>query len=375
MHFWKLSGLNSKATVVVAFLVLRKRRGALNSMVRYRLEVTAGTKFGPTHAEGYMPEQQRASLTRSSEDVGTMSSHPTLRLIHHQACTGGTLIARCLGALPRVAVISEVSPAATPQPVRFDPVSPLGLLFNAYPGLRPPVDDLALIIGRQLLEAQDLLAARKRVLVVRSHDHSDWMAPGAPCRPTLRPALALFGQVHGIVTVRHPFASYAALVRNKWHAGVHSYADYCARYAAFLAAHPDAPRFRYEAFCRHPGQELARMAEALALPGSAELPMLWHKLRLTGHSGRAAAEEVIRPLPFELWTAETEAVLRDLPEHRDLCRQMGYPTSLAVFAEAENLAALLAQPHDPVPQQALERLAAWQAMQRTRHRQPRTRRR
>ena len=38
------------------------------------------------------------------------NAKPKLRIIHHLACSGGTLISKCLSALPNVYLLSEVHP-------------------------------------------------------------------------------------------------------------------------------------------------------------------------------------------------------------------------------------------------------------------------
>ena len=49
--------------------------------------------------------------TENKENQSPIKSQKiTLRSIHHLACTGGTLISKCIASMPDVALISEVNP-------------------------------------------------------------------------------------------------------------------------------------------------------------------------------------------------------------------------------------------------------------------------
>lgn len=281
-----------------------------------------------------------------------------LRLVHHQACTGGTIISRCLAALPKVALLSEISPAG--RPARgFAPLSVLAQLLSGHPTLRPPLEQMAALLGADLQTAHDLAAAAGMQLVVRDHSHSDWMWGASPRQPSFALVRPMFERSTSILTVRHPTASYNSLARNGWHQDLAGYQDYCCRYLEFVESLGALPTFRYEAFTQAPATELARMAEALALPFEAEALQRWRQQDLTGNSGRAAKAVGIRPLPFTGWNPELERSLSGLAEHRALCAALGYPESLATYAEAQNRAALLHTLEDAELIAALAQLRNW----------------
>jgi hypothetical protein len=52
---------------------------------------------------------------------------PVVRTLHHVACSGGTLISRCLAALPGVVLLSELNPLNR-YGGAFNPSHPLALL-------------------------------------------------------------------------------------------------------------------------------------------------------------------------------------------------------------------------------------------------------
>ena len=56
--------------------------------------------------------------TREHRQQTRPQGKPLLRTIHHLACTGGTVISKCLAAMPDVALISEVNPFRAPRKMR-----------------------------------------------------------------------------------------------------------------------------------------------------------------------------------------------------------------------------------------------------------------
>ena len=68
--------------------------------------------------------QRRAHLHQFSLQEGAAGCGPTLRTIHHFACTGGTVISKCLAALPQVMLISEINPINR-HSSKFNPSHPV----------------------------------------------------------------------------------------------------------------------------------------------------------------------------------------------------------------------------------------------------------
>ena len=55
------------------------------------------------------------------------------RVLHHMACTGGTLISRCLATMPNVVLLSEIDPlSAIPLPKRGHGCHGVGALGFAH---------------------------------------------------------------------------------------------------------------------------------------------------------------------------------------------------------------------------------------------------
>src|SRR5690606_18702694 len=69
---------------------------------------------------------------------------PTLRIIHHFACSGGTLICKCLAAQPNVFLLSELHPTTRLGiNMKKAAYTPRDITTQAIYGRVPNVDELA----------------------------------------------------------------------------------------------------------------------------------------------------------------------------------------------------------------------------------------
>jgi hypothetical protein len=261
-----------------------------------------------------------------------------IRTVHHQACTGGSMISRCIAVLPGVALVSEVSPVADPRPrdVRFDPLNVVGAFLNGYPEARPDLATMVEAFGAQLRLTTDLAERAGLRLVVRDHSHSGYMRAIVQDRSAFLAACASFPDTLSLVTVRYPFSSYVSMRRKGWDRYLPDYADYCRRYLRFLDDHAAIPRVRYEAFCTDPQGTMQQICRVLDVPFDATFEERWTGHNVTGNSGRGAAMSSIQPLPFRDWTPERADELSRNPDHANLCGRLGYPSDLTAYAVAAN---------------------------------------
>lgn len=212
-----------------------------------------------------------------------------LRTVHHFACTGGTLICRCLAALPNVRLLSEVDPLSTLEQGGKAGFFPSDLPSLARAGSRPPGREVVL---RIFLAGLEVLAADSRRhgldLVLRDHAHSHFcVGPDIPDRPTLREILAPAGPLLSVVTVRHPFDSWLGLLEWGWpHFSPGHVEEYARRYHAFLDRHDGLEMLRYEAFLEDPEGQMQRLCGLLGLGYDAGFREAFAAVRLSGDSGR-----------------------------------------------------------------------------------------
>jgi hypothetical protein len=212
-----------------------------------------------------------------------------VRTLHHLACSGGTLISRCLAALPDVVLLSELNPTNRHGPA-FNPSHPLALYAALGEPLPPEVVQAE--FQHQMQQVLALCADRGADLVIREHSHSDFclgseVAPFQPVRAWLAPRHPLLS----VVTLRHPLDSWLGLVAAEWHTQLEpaTLRCYCERCQAFLDAYDDLEWIHYEAFCRQPVSEFRRLCDVLCLRFEATALERFAAIELSGNSGRRGA--------------------------------------------------------------------------------------
>ncbi len=251
---------------------------------------------------------------------------PAISSLHHFACVGGTLIARCIAAMPLTHVLSEVDPLSThgldPSRPTF---APTDLLRHLRYCARPVPESVILDTYRAALETLEAEFRRSGArLVVRDHNHSHYCTATDPeSRPSHLSILSERFDVHGALTVRDPVESYISLVKQGWDTFAPAgFDEYCRRYLLFLDAHQGLPIFRYEDFLADPEAELQALCRALDLEYTPGAPDLIAAIRMTGDSGRTGRGVAPRaPKP------RTEALDQEIEAsgaYQHLCARLGY---------------------------------------------------
>lgn len=249
---------------------------------------------------------------------------PPIRCLHHLACTGGTLIARCLAALPNIRVLSEVDPLSEigwPSN-RFVPTDVVGLAHFAS---RPPdraVRLEAFLAGLAVVHRDGRRHGMD--LVVRGHAHSHFHAgPDIPDRPSLPELLAGLAPVRTVITVRHPVESLMGLRLSGWlHFHPATAEEYARRYHVFLDRHADLPRLRYEDFVADPEAGMAWLCTHLQLPHDPDFRQRLALMRLSGDSGRRG--DVIAPRPPRPCPEDLRAEIAASDSFAALLARLGY---------------------------------------------------
>jgi hypothetical protein len=252
---------------------------------------------------------------------------PPIRIIHHWACSGGTVISRCIAALPNLVFLSEIHPYAY---LRFhDPATtyaPTDLIrhLSGLSGCRD-ITLCAKAFEGSILAIHRELSTRGEALVLRSHSHVDFFV-GAVSATT--PAVSMLLSKHlpllELLTVRHPLDSWLSFESHDWnhHFRFNDFEEYCRRCLSMLAACSPMPITKYEDFCLDPVACLAVISRHLDLPCDSNACERFHSVELTGGSGRGG--ESIAPLPRR---EIKPALLDELPQassYQQLCASLGY---------------------------------------------------
>jgi len=318
-----------------------KFEAALREM--WRSWCADGAQGAPDHAStgtaSRVTEPARA-VRPDAEDVPD-----TIRVLHHLARTGGTLISKCLGAMDGVALLSE----AHPQGLRW--IDPIKQAQQWY-GLIDAREAAAIRTDAAPFQALiELTAARCKArgwtLLVRDWTHLDFT--GVPfVRPsfqlrTVQTLSASFDSVANTATVRHPIDEWLSLDRLSVIHGRLSLADYLRGYRKFAEAVQDIGFVRYEDFTHDPDGTLQRLCDRLRLPFDAGYRDRWAAYdRITGDVSRNGPPQTeIRPVRPKSYDPELLSEFRASPDFQPALDLLGYvpdsslPTSLAPAALAD----------------------------------------
>jgi hypothetical protein len=286
------------------------------------------SEFHPVEKQPVVLAQSPASLLEQCLTLCSqyVSVRPEpIRTVHHFACTGGTLLCKCLAALPNTQVLSEVDPLSTlidqPQP-RFAPSDMITLMRQSTRGAS---SQLLIDLFLDNLEVIYRDVHHKGLhLILRDHAHSHYcIGAGVIDRPSFREMIITRFPVLSVVTVRHPLDSYLALRTHGWISlEPPTFDEYCKRYLAFLQAHEAVPKFMYEDFIADPRQAMNRLSQALELAFSEDFIDLFSVFRLSGDSGRGG--DLIEQRPRRPLEGQILAEIANAPHYQRLLGILEY---------------------------------------------------
>jgi len=252
---------------------------------------------------------------------------PRIRILHHLARTGGTLICRCLASMKNVVLLSEIHPGGMTV---FNPLQQA----HTWYGLLTP-DDLGRARGGEIgfLEAIQLIARRcaeaDRILVLRDWSHLDYM--GVPYgSPTFRSALADIlrpeFELLRFSTVRHPQDQWLSLSQTAVYRERLGAVKFLRGTRRFAQAAVETGFIRYEDFTREPDAALRTICSALGLDFDAGYQARWmHHANITGDILPGRAGGVIAPLPRQAMAPKEELRFRALANYLATIALLGYP--------------------------------------------------
>lgn len=234
------------------------------------------------------------SLLQRCDDVCDSRTNvkPTLRIVHHFACTGGTLISKCLSAMPNVFLLSEVHPFTDLH------------LGKGKPKYLP--SDISSLTKHANIPFQEKLAEKLfrdsifstyrhveefgGVLVLRDHSHSDFCVGeyNENTTSSVVDILSEIFEIKSLVTMRDPVDSYLSLDSNGWkHFSPFNFDEYCKRFCQFLGQFRGADVILYDDFTRQPKTTMRRMCDVLELSYDSCFEDIFDLFSVTGDSGRS----------------------------------------------------------------------------------------
>ncbi|GFD94478.1 hypothetical protein KUL156_46710 [Alteromonas sp. KUL156] len=245
------------------------------------------------------------------------SNEKIIRSIHHFACSGGTVLSKCISAMPNTFLISEVHPTTkltiNPSVIEFRPTDITSL--GRYAKL-PRMDELAeKMFLSQIDVVNEHLNAMSSKLVLREHTHSDYCLGNEEAIANEPVLVKLFKERYShrkLATVRNPIDSFISLQSNGWiHFSPPTFDEYCERLLAFISHFKESEIVRYEDFVAEPKIVMQRITEILDIEYSPYFEDVFSIFNVTGDSGRSgdriharARREVFKELQSEIENSE-----------------------------------------------------------------------
>lgn len=302
-------------------------RSDLQLLVDDALSLLAGYQAGSARgAIGDEPLESLLDQCRAQAARIAGAAPEPLRIVHHLACTGGTLVARALASQPNTMVLSELDPFS---PIMLGPqhrFSPSDVIYQALESRVPPRPETVARMFTEALRALHAdLSAEGRRLVIRDHTYSHYCAIDDPSsRPSLPQILAPAFDLRRAITVRHPLDSFVSMLKMNWaRPPVRTLELYAGRYEMFLDACPGVDIHYYETFAKDPETGCRDLADSLELPFDPRWQDVLSLVTMSGDSGRKSPRIGLRPrrpLPEQV-AAELAA---GAPAYAALCARLGY---------------------------------------------------
>lgn len=224
------------------------------------------------------------------------ATRPRIRVLHHMARTGGTIISKCLASMETVLLLSEIHPRGVQQ---FNPLAQAHTWFQLL-----TEDDIARINDHAIpfTDAIDLVWRRAenrgKTLVIRDWTHLDFTAAPFLAERSYRLTTAevlrqAFDVIH-VATVRHPIDQWLSLrqldvMQNK--ITLEEFLRDCHRFAVTSR---EIGYLRYEEFTRNPNGVLGKLCKRLDLAFDPAYHQRWKTYtKITGDPSSSACD--IRP--------------------------------------------------------------------------------
>jgi hypothetical protein len=218
---------------------------------------------------------------------------PDIRVIHHFACSGGSLFTKCLSSMANTFILSEVHPHfyqhLQTDMATFLPSDIATLAMQA--GVPEPYKLARQVFKQSIKTAHGHVEQLGGVLVLRDHSHSDFCIGTEYRHKTLITKLLKDDfDVISIATVRNPIDAYSSLLSNGWvHFNPQTFDAYCERLSQFLAQFKKRNIIYYEDFVSCPETVMEKMCLILNIEYDESFMDLYDQFKVTGDSGRKSS--------------------------------------------------------------------------------------
>ena len=277
-------------------------------------------------------ELNRIELESQALKCQTKPSQKTISTIHHLSACGGTIISKCLAAQPNVILLSEVHPLNLGK-VRFNPFDPIQqFLVNYSKTIEKSLEKRQEIFLDRIHYIQKQCELYGKQLVLRDHSHSDFLRAESRDSLPLLDSLKKDYRTNSVITLRSPIDAFLSMKKRNWTRGVKTFDEYCRRILLFVEAYEPCPVFHYEDFVLEPQKTIENICNALYLQYDANFMNHFHKIKLTGDSGRSSRNTQIAPQLTREFDENFRQEVLDSSYYKRLCQKFGYEQDPAIHA-------------------------------------------
>jgi hypothetical protein len=256
------------------------------------------------------------------------ATRPTLRLLHHMARSGGTLISKCLGCMSGVLLLSEIHPLGTNH---FNPL----VQAQRWYGLLSSQDLIELKARGRVGFADAIELIRRRAeecsqrLVIRDWSHLDFTGVPFVARPAHRlltaEALAPRYELRQVCTVRHPLDQWLSLSQLAVVQGRLTLDGYLEGYRRFAEVAKAIGFHRYEDLTRDPQGVMKALCGDLELRFDRSFAARWREYTfVTGDVAGSRGGQSIQPVPRRPAAPDLLAKLAESADYRASLELLGY---------------------------------------------------
>jgi hypothetical protein len=271
--------------------------------------------------------QETASLLQRCADIvdNKQSEKPLIRVLHHFACSGGTLISKCLSSMPNTYLLSEVHPTTHLNVGNNPEFRPTDVISLCRYARLPNIDELSReILVSSVQRVTEFLSKIGSKLIIREHTHSDYCVGAKETGYSeVVKSLSHSFTIKSVVTVRDPIDSYLSLKNNGWaHFSPNSFEEYCRRYVTFLNNYDDAQVFKYETFVENPSDQMKLICEYLEIEFVESFLDFFDTAVVTGDSGRKSSN-ISKRARREVSNEMQEEIIKS-PSYRTIADRFHY---------------------------------------------------
>lgn len=210
---------------------------------------------------------------------------PVVRILHHMARSGGTIISKCLGCMGGVILLSEIHPFGYKKQY-FNP------LWQAHHwfGLLRPMDLNKIKVGSPLgfQDAINMICERcmerNLTLVIRDWSHIDFTGWPHNMNPSYKLstayALSPYCKIINAATVRHPIDQWISFRESQsWVGKEYPIERYLFGYRKFAEVASRIGYVKYEDFVENPSHALKKICTMLHVSFDPEYTINWRNYK------------------------------------------------------------------------------------------------